>query len=135
MALFIWKDEYSVNIKKIDDQHKKLVQILNDLHSSMLMAKANTVLEQFLKELIDYTKYHFKTEEDLMYDYKYDKISEHKESHKNFTDKVLQFYDDFQQGKKMITVELLFFLKDWLVNHISGEDKLYTKHFNDNGVF
>lgn len=134
MALFIWKDEYSVNIKSIDEEHKKLVSILNDLHSSMLSAKANTVLGKFLEDLIAYTKYHFQNEEKLMSQYGYPGFQDHQEAHKNLTAKVLSFQEEFKQGKKMMSVEILYFLKDWLMTHINGTDKLYSKFLNDNGV-
>ncbi|HOJ64747.1 MAG TPA: bacteriohemerythrin [Spirochaetota bacterium] len=135
MSLFIWEEKYSVNIKEIDEQHKKLVGILNELHTSMLGGKANNVLKKVLNELIDYTTYHFKTEEQLMTIHNYPKYDEHKASHKNLTDKVLSFYSELESGKKLLSVELLFFLKDWLVNHILGEDKMYSKFFNDKGIF
>lgn len=134
MALFIWKDEYSVNIVKIDEQHKKLVALLNDLHSSMLAAKANSILEKTLTELVDYAAVHFKTEEDLMKDYGFEGFDNHKSAHDSFTKKVGEFYEDFKSGKKIISVEILFFLKDWLINHINGTDKLYSSFFNSKGV-
>ncbi|OHD13589.1 MAG: hemerythrin [Spirochaetes bacterium GWD1_27_9] len=134
MALFIWKDEYTVNIKKIDEQHQKLVSILNELHSAMLGAKANAILGKTLDELIDYTKTHFKAEEELMQRYNYSDFPTHKEAHKIFIDKVSDFQNEFKNGKKMISVEILFFLKDWLVTHINGVDKKYSKFLNDNGV-
>jgi len=134
--MFIWEEKYSVNVKEIDEQHKKLVSILNELHTAMLGAKANYVLlKKILNELIEYTVYHFKTEEQYMVKYLYPKYAEHKESHKNLTEKVLSFYSDFEKGKKLLTVELLFFLKDWLTNHILGEDKMYSQFFNNKGLF
>ncbi|HOV14864.1 MAG TPA: bacteriohemerythrin, partial [Spirochaetota bacterium] len=123
MALFIWKDDYSVKIEKIDEQHKKLVNLLNELHSSMLAAKATSVLEKTLDELVQYAAVHFKTEEDLMRSYDFSQYNDHKNAHNNFTEKVGEFYKDYKDGKKMISVELLFFLKDWLINHINGVDK------------
>ncbi len=135
MSLFYWEEKYSVNVKEIDEQHKKLINILGDLHTAMLGAKAMDILEKILKELIDYTDYHFKTEEKFMTQYNYPQYKEHKESHDDFTKKVSDFYTDFKQGKKFISVELLFFLKDWLINHILGEDKRYSEFLNDKGIF
>jgi len=134
MALFVWKDEYSVGIQSIDDQHKKLVAILNELHSAMLEAKVNTILENLLLELIDYTKTHFKKEEDLMIDFGYSDFISHKEIHRSFTAQMQSYYDEFKQGKKLLSVNLLFFLKDWLVNHISGIDKKYSSFFIEKGI-
>ena len=134
MALFTWKDDYSVKIEKIDGQHKKLVDLLNSLHSSMLSAKADDVLGKVLDELADYTAIHFKTEEDLMKSYSYEGYKSHKEAHDSFVSKVLEFSKEFKSGRKMISVELLYFLKDWLVSHINGVDKLYIDFFHSNGI-
>jgi hemerythrin len=134
MALFIWKDEYSVGIDSIDNQHKVLVSIINNLHSAMLSAKANTILDKILKELIDYTKTHFDNEENLFAEYGYPESGEHRRIHKQFTDKIFDLYDDFKNGKKMLSIELLNFLKDWLINHINGTDKKYSKFLTDKGV-
>ncbi len=134
MALFTWKDDYSVKIEKIDGQHKKLVDLLNSLHSSMLSAKADDVLGKVLDELADYTAIHFKTEEDLMKSYSYEGYKSHKEAHDSFVSKVLEFSKEFKSGRKMISVELLYFLKDWLVSHINGVDKLYIDFFHSKGI-
>jgi hemerythrin len=134
MALFIWKDEYSVNIKQIDEQHKKLVAILNELHSAMLTGKATDSLGIILDELLDYTKYHFKTEEDLMKEHNYTHYTIHKDNHDEFVTKILQFYDEFKSGKKAISIDLMFFLRDWLINHINGTDKMYSQFFNNRGI-
>ena len=66
MAFFDWKENYSVGIAKLDDQHKKLVSFLNDLYSAMKAGKGTDVLDEVLKGMVAYTKTHFVTEENLM---------------------------------------------------------------------
>ncbi|HQB61394.1 MAG TPA: hemerythrin domain-containing protein, partial [Spirochaetota bacterium] len=73
-------------------------------------------------------------EENLMKDHKYPKYEEQKKYHKFFTDKIATYLEDFKNGKIFITVELLFFLKDWLINHINGIDKQYSDFFIERGV-
>ena len=63
MELFTWSDEMSVNIKRIDEQHKKLIDLLNSLFLAMIEGQAQSVIEKIVGELINYADYHFKTEE------------------------------------------------------------------------
>jgi hemerythrin len=78
MSLIQWKDDYSVNVKEIDAQHQQLVNMVNELHAAMREGKANQVLQDLLKKLIDNTGYHFSTEEKLMQTYNYPGYIYHK---------------------------------------------------------
>lgn len=136
MALIIWDDKkYGVNIEKINSEHQKLVGIINKLHEAMLEAKSRDVLADVLSEMIDYTKTHFKTEEELMEKYSYPDYEFHKKKHQYYVDKIANFYQTMESGKGSVSVEILVFLKDWLMNHIAIEDKRYTKFFNDLGIY
>ena len=134
MALFVWSDKYSVNIKEIDNQHKKLVDMLNSLHDSMKAGKGNEVLGKTLMELIQYVGTHFATEEKLLSTNGYPEYNAHKAEHTKLTQKAIELQKDFQQGAPVITVEVLGFLKDWLQNHILGTDKKYSSFLNSKGV-
>lgn len=134
MAFFDWKSEYSVGIARLDEQHQKLVFFLNDLFEAMKSGKGNEKLDTILKGLVEYTKTHFATEENLMKLYKFPGYEAHKESHKSMSDHVLSLYEKFNTEKKFNTIEIANFLKDWLKNHILGTDKLYRSFLNDKGV-
>ncbi len=126
MALFTWSDEYSVNVSGFDTQHKKLVDLINELHSAMKEGKSKEVLGKIIGELISYTKFHFSAEETLMVQAKYPGLAKHKEEHEAFTKKVLEFEEKFQRGSVVLSQEIILFLKDWLINHIQGTDKKYS---------
>ena len=134
MAFFDWKDEYSVGIAQIDTQHKKLVSLLNDLYGAMKEGKGNEILDQVLKGLVDYTKTHFATEENLMKMHKFPGYEDHKKKHEAMAGHVLGLYEKLKQDKKFNTLEIANYLKDWLKNHILGTDKLYRAFLNDKGV-
>lgn len=134
MALFVWSDKFSVNIKEIDSQHKKLVDLLNSLHDSMKAGKGNEVLGKTLTELIQYVGTHFATEEKLMSAHGYPEYNTHKAEHEKLAQKAIELQKDFQQGAPVLTVEVLGFLKDWLQNHILGTDKKYGPFLNSKGV-
>ena len=134
MPLLNWNQGYSVNISQIDSQHKKLVDIINDLHDSMKAGKSKEILGKILDELINYTANHFKTEEELFDKYKYPDGIIHKRQHSDLVDQVLKFKSNYESGKSVLSIDLMNFLKDWLVQHMTGSDKKYSSYLNGKGV-
>ncbi|MDA2920205.1 bacteriohemerythrin [Desulfobacterota bacterium AH_259_B03_O07] len=134
MALITWNDSMSVNVEEIDKQHQKLVQIINDLHDAMREGKEKEVLGNVLTRLIDYTSYHFSTEEKYFDKFGYPDSDPHKKEHRELLEQVLEFKKEFDEGKVLLTIELMNFLKNWLTNHMQGSDKKYGLFFNEKGL-
>jgi hemerythrin len=134
MALITWSDKYSIQINEIDDQHKVLVGMINDLHDAMKNAKSKEVTLDIINKMAEYTKFHFSTEEKYMKRFGYQDYEEHKMEHEKFVDKVLAFKTDYESGKAGISYDILNFLKDWLVGHIQGTDKKYAALFIEKGI-
>ncbi len=133
-AFMKWEDSFSVGIKKIDEQHKKLISMLNDFHTSLRRGHGRQALSRILEGLASYVEEHFSTEENYMQEYDYPGYIAHKREHDNFTAKVLEIYEEFQEGKEVVTIELLDFLKKWLKNHILGTDQKYSSFFRQKGL-
>ena len=134
MAFFEWKKEYSVDIKKIDDQHIELVKHLNNLYDAMKAGKGKDALETVLIGLVKYTKEHFSSEESLMKLYKFPGYAEHKQKHKKLTEHVALLKQKFDSGEISNPIQITNFLKDWLTKHIMGTDKAYGPFLNAKGV-
>lgn len=134
MALFVWDDKFSVSVREIDEQHKRLIGMINELHDGMKSGGGKAVVAPILKRLVDYTLYHFSTEERYMSLHRYPGELAHKAEHKKFTDKVMDFHQKFNDGTAAVSLELMTFLKGWLTDHIMGTDKKYSKYFNDHGL-
>ncbi|MGO9013833.1 MAG: bacteriohemerythrin [Dissulfurispiraceae bacterium] len=134
MALMVWSDNFSVNVSQIDEQHKKLVGILNDLHDAMKQGKGSDVTGNVLSGLVQYVASHFATEEKLMKESAYPEYTKHKFEHDALTKQALDLQKQFQEGKTVLTIELMQFLKDWLSKHILGTDKKYGPYFNSKGI-
>lgn len=134
MAFMDWSDSLSVQVKEIDEQHKRLVQMVNRLHEAMMKKQGRLVVGGIISELADYTVYHFATEEKYMRLYKYPGTDEHLIEHKQFVQKVSAFKQDYDSGKLGVTIEVLNFLNKWLVTHISGTDKKFGPFFNGKGL-
>src|SRR5579871_5857874 len=121
--LFPWSDVYSVNHVTIDSQHRKLIDLLNELHAAMIAGRGRTQIGKVLSSLVTYTDVHFKTEEDLMAQSHYPDFNPHLSEHQDFCATVLDFQSKFQRNEVGMTVEVMEFLKGWLINHIIGSDK------------
>jgi hemerythrin-like metal-binding protein len=134
MALLTWSAEYSVGIKEIDNEHIKLVELINQLHDGMKAGKGREILGNILNELVKYTAFHFGHEEQLFDKYLYPDTILHKKQHKALVEQVLAYKESYDNGKSVITMDIMNFLKDWLINHIAGSDKKYTAYLNSKGV-
>lgn len=134
MSLFKWKEEYSVKVTDFDDQHKKLINLLNRLFDAMGAGKGKEMVGPILTELIDYTVVHFKAEEKVMFTHAYPDMKAHIEEHELLKKRVYAFKADFDAGKAPLTIEVMNFLKDWLTNHIVDTDKRYGPYMNARGI-
>ncbi len=134
MPLFNWSEDYSVKNNGIDNQHKKLVDLINDLHNAMKEGKGKEILGKIIGELISYTKFHFKAEENLMLQNNYPEYKNHKAEHEAFTNKVIEFEEKFKRGSVVLSQEIILFLKDWLINHIKGTDKNYSPYLINKSI-
>jgi hemerythrin-like metal-binding protein len=128
--LFKWDDSFSVGVVAMDDQHKKLFRMVNDLYKAMKAKRAKEAMNGIVDELISYTAMHFKEEEQVMAKAGYPDLAKHKEIHKALVGKVLDVQKKLKSGQATVGIDLLNFLKDWLVNHIKGTDKKYGQHIN-----
>lgn len=123
-----WKDEYSIGVDRIDYEHKKLVEIANKayevLNNDFYTDKYDKIVE-ILRELEDYTVFHFNDEEDYMQEIGYRKFFSHKIEHEEFIQKIENIdlnQIDHDQDKYLL--EIVNFIVDWLVKHILENDKL-----------
>ncbi len=134
MPIMSWIDAYSTGITEVDLQHKKLIGLINDLHDAMAKGQAKAILGEILGELVNYCASHFAMEEKLFDRHGYPDAANHKEKHQKMTAKVLALQMQFDQGRAMMTLEVMEFLQQWLDKHILGTDKKYVPFLNNKGV-
>lgn len=125
MTIFIWDNSYEVGVGIIDTQHKKLVDILNQLDESLAERSDFQILLRLLNQLLEYTEYHFKSEEDIMRSlgYDHDKYEEHLQEHNEFTDHIKEKIKECIDNPEKVSNELLDIVVEWLLNHILMSDK------------
>ena len=144
MAFFEWNDSYSVGVVEIDRQHQRLIDFIDQLYEAMEQGHNRDTLTStvdelrtmasVLDELIDYSVYHFSTEEEYMLEYAYPEYDEHKGLHGQFAERAKTFKRDFDNGEALLSMEIMQFMRDWWKEHILGSDKKYGPFFNEKGL-
>jgi len=130
-----WDTSFSVGVNRFDNQHMRIFELLNQLHAAMKVGVATTVLNEILQSLLSYTETHFAEEESLMLANGYPGTDKQKLEHKVLLDKVLLLQQQYLSNRDLVSITILKFLYDWLVNHIKIEDKLYGQYFNAKGIY
>jgi len=102
------------------------VALINQLHKAMKLKKGSKKAGAILKDLADYTVYHFGFEKELFEKYAYPETQQHLKIHKDLVDNVIEFKTQFDEGKASLTMDLMNFLTDWLKNHIMKTDRDYA---------
>jgi hemerythrin-like metal-binding protein len=123
MPFVSWTDELSVSNSFIDNDHRKLINLVNELHDAMGQGHGKEILGKILAELINYTQEHFKREEEHMRKIGYPDYAIHKIEHDKLLKEVKELEEKFKAGNTMLSVKVSSFLRDWLVNHIMKSDK------------
>ena len=129
-----WDDKYSVGMSMIDEEHKKLIGILN----KAIFAKGHNSnpeeLREVLSEMTRYALTHFNTEEIYMKEFKYPEYQDHKEEHRGFSTEIIAYLHKVIKGDYQFVNEIIEYLKQWLAHHIRVTDRKYIDCFKKNGL-
>lgn len=126
MSFMEWSDQYILHEKVIDDQHCKLFEIVNSMYDAVMAGAEQSNVGRLLDELIDYTVYHFETEEELFLKSGYPKYNDHKSEHDDLTRQALELQGKFRDRNITISFEVMEFLSDWLKKHTTESDQEYV---------
>lgn len=121
-----WDNKYNTGHSKIDEEHKELINILNDLYRDIVINKIgeeHTVFKNTIKRLKDYVIYHFSNEEAIMAKYEYAGIEEHKAWHREFVNMILEVVELYNKEPRLVANRLVRQLRDWFLEHIAVRDK------------
>ena len=134
MEYIPWDESFKTGVASFDSDHRELVRLINELHSGLVSGFTISEMTFILDDLVRYTAVHFKREEELMDAHSYPDTARHKAEHADLVRQVSDFQDQLKQGKKFFTLQLMGFLKDWLINHILKTDMRYGKFFRERGI-
>ncbi|QBG35664.1 bacteriohemerythrin [Litorilituus sediminis] len=129
-----WSNDYNLGIDYIDEDHKKLVHLLNQFSIAYDYAQCEEFERDALHELVRYTKYHFRREEALMEEYGYPNLEAHKEEHKAMIDAVDGYVKIYQEQGHESLKQVTNLLEFWLINHIKEADKEYSNYLERLGA-
>jgi hemerythrin len=131
--IVIWSDAFSVGVRLIDDQHKELVRMTNELALGCKKggSEAEIYFMKTIQGAVRYVKTHFTTEEIIMERLNYPEFVTHKKEHEDFVAEVLKDVRNFEQGQKMVPLDFVHFLQQWVLNHIAKSDKRYAFFFDE----
>ena len=124
-----WNDAFSVGNSDLDQDHKHLFKLFNDLSQAMKEGKTKQAITPILDALIDYTAVHFKREEEIMATGNFPDLASHKKLHEAFVSKALSVRDQFRSSNaNTLAIETLEFVKKWLIDHIQKSDRAYAPY-------
>jgi hemerythrin-like metal-binding protein len=131
---FPWISSFETGIAPVDSQHRRLVGMLNELFDAMNRGEGNAVVGRILDGLVDYTSYHFKTEEELFAKHGYPEAREHIREHAVLRRQVLKLRASLRAGRSVFATQLAELLKEWLRVHILQSDKNFGVYLLSKGI-
>lgn len=135
MPFIVWTSGMSVDVKLLDNDHKKMAILINDLHEGVMTGCARESLERIFDEIVAYSRLHFAHEEHFLDEAGYSGAAAHKREHDHKIDQVRILQAYFTGGTTLADdLEVLDQLKDWLVNHIQHSDQAFVSHLKATGV-
>ena len=134
MSFIHWTDSLSVGIESIDEQHKILVEIINNLNEAMRNSETDQIISDIFQRMIGYTEIHFAFEENLFDRYGYEGSTAHKAKHVALIDTIQSLQQKLDEGDARVGIEVMEFLKRWLTDHILKTDRDYAEFLVEKGV-
>jgi hemerythrin len=124
--LITWGSKtFELGIESIDSQHKKLVDYINELDRAIDIGQEKDTISALFEKLYNYTRFHFKEEEAYFFNLSKNDFLLHQLQHKHFIEELDRIIA--LEKIESISAELLYFLTDWLLNHIQVEDRKFIQ--------
>ena len=134
MKTIEWRDEFNINVDEIDRQHRRMAELVNELHRAAIEKEDASVVSGVLDELLAYTRHHFKTEERLMLEHEYPDYQAHKNEHDDLLDKLECVVRKISGGHGPVFAAEVDVSADWVMVHMLGYDKPLGAYLNSKSV-
>ncbi|MFW9861071.1 MAG: bacteriohemerythrin [Candidatus Thorarchaeota archaeon] len=136
MSDISWDNSLSVGVELIDEQHKMLIERINNLSIAVAKYMGHTKIIETLLFMTEYTDFHFSTEERYMKELDYPAMENHIKQHEEFKSMLNTLEDDFKEdgATKVVSKSINTFLGNWLFNHIKVVDVNFGKFLREKGV-
>lgn len=134
MPIISWEQKYSVGVVELDNHHKQLISLINELHFAMGNDRGQQLVEGIINDMLAYAKMHFKIEENYMRESGYLGMLQHFREHERFVEKTQEMAQRCEEGEFVLSFEVIQFLSDWLKCHILETDMKYVPVFKEKGL-
>lgn len=129
-----WNEVYSVGVEEIDNQHKKMFAVINELLEAIETNSSEEHLGNIIESLVQYKMFHFATEEKYFTEFNYEGAQEHINKHQDFNKRLKELEGKFPKYTIEFAYALVDFLEDWLIDHLMVMDQKYKKCFHEHGL-
>ena len=131
--IVVWDNKYNTGMDEIDNQHKQLVCLINELYLACLSGEQaiGTAFKDAMSRMVEYVRFHFKTEEDIFKRINYPNYADHVKQHVGLIKTIIEASNDFEKGKRYVANKFVQTLKDWVLGHIAYYDKMYASYLAD----
>ena len=123
MVWFEWNDDFLTGTAEIDEQHRRLVALIDEFYGALRATGPHAGIERLLGGMLQYTRYHFGTEERYMRAHEFPGLAAHVAQHESFIQKTQDMAIRFGKGEMVLSLEITGFLREWLSQHSLGVDK------------
>jgi hemerythrin len=134
MNKIVWTNDYSVGVHSLDEQHKKIIELINILIEHHNDSVDSETVFNVLQEMMKYAQQHLDDEEQLLEGNDYPDLMRHTSVHIAYLEKVSEFSFEVMAHNNNVSTQLLEFLKDWWIHHILHEDMKYRPFFELKGI-
>jgi hemerythrin len=121
-----WTPEMSVGHDILDQQHRVLLDLVNDLDTAGQQGKGQAAVAGLLEDLLNYTSEHFAAEEAVLVEHGYEHLAKHRAQHRELVTALVGFRRDLASGRAFLA-DFRIFLASWLEGHIMGDDRDYGR--------
>ena len=122
MPLIEWKNHYSVGVDAVDHEHRELIELINQLHESLLAGSQEPKVAAFLGEIFRAISAHFALEERFMSEHRYDQFAEHKQAHEQLLEEIRDIMDGYDADPDAASNQLSDRLDAWFTLHFRTHD-------------
>jgi hemerythrin-like metal-binding protein len=131
---FEWKEEYKVGVKVVDEHREKFFSIINRLKKVIVDKDCRINVADIFFSLVHYAEHYLIQEEIYLKESGYTGFSQHKESHKDFIERIVKFKEDYKNGRSAVCLDMYNFLETWLVDHILHYDIQAVSWLKERGI-
>lgn len=120
-----WSDAFSVGVDELDNQHKKIIEIVNRLIDDISLGVSAELIADTLTEMVAVVVGHFKREEYLLEQAGYPDLDAEKDAHKSYHSTTTELYKDLMSSNNVALEDMVQYIRNWWMDHILNEDRKY----------